>query len=170
MIFTSLLNIDIERNLEKIKIELMRFNINLIVMQSHKSMFLDDRNFDTNVYYSCNSINKLSNSDESTIREHKCQETETENALHYRTAHIEYFEALRTHFALIKDNERIVNTENGNYYTFNIICLPVNKIKNWPNEKANLSVRSYIDSSGKETNDLMSAELEMKSFIIDFLL
>jgi len=70
-----LFNKDIERNLEKITIELMRIETNLIAMESHKSLFLDDRNFDTNVYYFSYSTNKLSNS------EHKCQKTKTENSI-----------------------------------------------------------------------------------------
>jgi len=70
----SLLNEDIERNLDKITIELMRFETNLILMQSYESMFYDDRNFDTNVYYFSYSTNKLSNS------EHECKETDIENS------------------------------------------------------------------------------------------
>jgi hypothetical protein len=70
-----LLNKDIERNLEKITIQLMRFETILIAMESHKSLFLDDSNFDTNVYYFSYSTNKLSNS------EHKCHKTETENSI-----------------------------------------------------------------------------------------
>jgi hypothetical protein len=75
-----------------------------------------------------------------------------------------------TDLALIKINGRIVNTENGNYYTINSICLPEEYIKNYDNEKANISGWGYIDNRGQLTNDLMSAELEINNYEMDYLL
>jgi hypothetical protein len=55
-----LLEKDIERNFEKITIELKRFEFNIIVFKSHECLFFDEMNFETDVYYSSYSRKKLS--------------------------------------------------------------------------------------------------------------
>jgi hypothetical protein len=55
-----LLEKDIERNLEKITIELKRFEFNIFVFKSRECLFFDEMNFDTNVYFSSYSRKKLS--------------------------------------------------------------------------------------------------------------
>ncbi len=70
-----LLEKGIEKDLEKISIELMRFDLNAIIMQSTDCQFLDDNNFETNVYYSSYSVNRLNKYD------FRCEETGAEHSV-----------------------------------------------------------------------------------------
>ncbi len=70
----TLLEEDIGRNLDKITIELTRFHniINNVIIHLNEDFFVDDNNFETELYYSSYSVHKLSNS------LFRCDETNTE--------------------------------------------------------------------------------------------
>jgi hypothetical protein len=66
---------DIGRNLDKITIELTRMDNNYVIINSNESIFVDDMNFETDVYYSSYSMHRLSNS------QFRCEETYPRNSI-----------------------------------------------------------------------------------------
>ncbi len=73
---------DIDRNypdLDKITIGLKRLEYNFVYINSNEAAFVDDRNFETDVYYSSYSVHRLSSS------RFRCEETYTENLILQRS-------------------------------------------------------------------------------------